>query len=67
MVLADDGDEAASSDQDNIEIRYMNANGILVDSVQLEKEQNYVIPTEPETKTKTKINKIAVKSKFESA
>ena len=45
----------------------MNMNGILVDRVQLEKEQQYVVPTEPEMKSKAKIQKIPVKEKFEGA
>ena len=44
----------------------MNANGILVDRVQLEKEQQYVLPVEPETKSKAKMQKIPVRSKFEA-
>ena len=45
----------------------MNANGILVDRAQLEKEQQYVIPVEPDSLSKRKMEKIAVKAKFEAA
>ena len=45
----------------------MNANGILVDRIQLEKEQQYVTQIEPESKTKNKMEKIPVKAKFEVA
>ena len=45
----------------------MNLNGIMVDRAQLEKEQQYVIPTEPEFKSKMKMAKIPVKDKFDTA
>lgn len=67
MLIQDEDDGAESSEQDDIEIRHMNANGILVDRAQLEKEQQYVIPVELDTLSKRKMEKIAVKAKFEVA
>jgi hypothetical protein len=41
-----------------METLFLNANKILVDEVQLEKEKSYIVPTESETKTKAKMNKL---------
>lgn len=45
----------------------MNANGILVDEAQLEKEKAYVVPSESEIKSKFKISRLEVRNKFDSA
>ena len=46
---------------------FMNANGILVDEAQLEKEKAYVVPSESEIKSKFKISRLEVRNKFDSA
>ena len=44
-----------------------NANGIIVDDIQLEKEKAYTVPSDPEVKSKIKMIRLEVREKFESA
>lgn len=43
----------------------MNSNGILVDERQLKQEREYIIPSEPELKSKFKINMLKIRGKFD--
>ena len=45
----------------------MNSMGILVDEEQLEKEKAYVVPTDSEIKSKYKMQRLEIRSKFDNS
>lgn len=51
----------------SLEQMYMNSNGILVDANQLEKEKSYISPSEPEMKSRNKLQRLDIRYKLDMA